>query len=959
MSETGGPVATYRLRGGTVERELIVDGDRLATTAIRFDGSETVACESTELAVIVSTHAWRHDIPMWRWHRVTEPAGDSMAQPQLDDSEWRIVPHLHPVFDAIDDAESWFRARIPVPPATDGQRWLVIGGFDDEDWTSYAVYLDGSLLDAWESAGRLREPRRIPLRDDDPAIATLDDGRSAVLAVRVSGLARPSDKLQAGEREHYFFQGWLLDQYVAIGEPTLRIDDFVVVDHGLLTDGALIVSLRSPSVPSLTASLRYTPTGAGIRKSIDLNNSSTETITVLDVIGEDLVGHLAATGGGRGQPVMLSDSGFIGIEHPAGVNLCDEHAIRITQMPGVDLGGESSWAARTIMLGGSGSAGAAAAFREYIRDLRPRPTDRLRVYSALGWYDFTNPADPLPELTAELVTENLRQLHELRAQGAAFDVYMIDDWWEPTDLGQFRRRGFPDGGAALAAEIRAEGMEPGLWWATTRLLWTAAEAPGLSASYANDPSFGGEVALAGGTWRWLEEFGNLFIGERRLCLASEPYRSMFLEAIPSQVAALGLALLKLDCVVLHCTSSDHDHRPGRHSMEPMVDALQDLIDRCLEIRPDMRVVWYWGFRSPWYLGMGDMVFDKGLLMEAATPSSDPFPTSRQAMSLNVDQSIEHGATLPLELQDSLGVWIGDVAWCNRVGREEWREAYLLDVSRGSDLVQIWGDLTLLDASDRTFLADAQDWVHRTGEGGATTRRIGGSPWLLEPYGYLRATDDGALVTIVNPSWFASEFMLDRAAGVPAGSWTAVELYPFPGATDLADPLALAPLEVRVLRLMSSTSANGLARSTRPTVRPTRVIDTAGLGTPGGAPRGTISVGLDLPALGLGDAIYVVHRLSRDGQWAYDPEPQSRLGFEVALDGMSARFDSIPRHRDRNGPGSSWVVRRIPAGPAWSGRRLDITLRSDLPAGMSVATSACAVDEWWKRTERTFRDPMSS
>ena len=27
------------------------------------------------------------------------------------------------------------------------------------------------------------------------------------------------------------------------------------------------------------------------------------------------------------------------------------------------------------------------------------------MYSALGWYDFTNPADPLPELTAALVDE--------------------------------------------------------------------------------------------------------------------------------------------------------------------------------------------------------------------------------------------------------------------------------------------------------------------------------------------------------------------------------------------------------------------------------------------------------------------------------------------------------------------------------------------------------------------------
>ena len=110
------------------------------------------------------------------------------------------------------------------------------------------------------------------------------------------------------------------------------------------------------------------------------------------------------------------------------------------------------------------------------------------MYSALGWYDFTNPADPLPELTAELVTENLDQLEALADQGVRFDIYMFDDWWERSDLGSFRRATFPDGPGALVERLESMGMRAGLWWATTRAVWSAAETPGIEPSWANDPT---------------------------------------------------------------------------------------------------------------------------------------------------------------------------------------------------------------------------------------------------------------------------------------------------------------------------------------------------------------------------------------------------------------------------------------------------------------------------------------
>ena len=341
-----------------------------------------------------------------------------------------------------------------------------------------------------------------------------------------------------------------------------------------------------------------------------------------------------------------------------------------------------------------------AAVRAHILGLRERPRDRIKVYSALGWYDFTNPADPLPELTEDLVVENLAQLGEVAEAGARFDVYMLDDWWDWADLGRFRPATFPGGAAETARALEAAGLRVGLWWATTRAVWAVRDRDGMDAAVANAPDFGTPLDLAGGEWRWLEEFTNLMIGERRFCLAAEPYRGHVLTSLPAVLGETRAALFKLDCAVLHCTASDHGHRAGRHSFEAMADAVADVIAAARERSPGLRVVLYWGFRSPWWLAIADAMFDKGLLMEAATVASSPSRTIRHALTTNVDQAIRHARFVPRRLQDSLGGWIGDVAWCNRIGREEWLEAFLVDIARGADLVQLWGDLTLLDELDR-------------------------------------------------------------------------------------------------------------------------------------------------------------------------------------------------------------------------------------------------------------------
>src|SRR5207244_8194120 len=213
---------------------------------------------------------------------------------------------------------------------------------------------------------------------------------------------------------------------------------------------------------------------------------------------------------------ILGERVFLGLEFPAGLNQGDGRRARVVQLPGVRLGEEERFASEPAALGcAPPGETAASAFREYLRGLRPRRRERVTVYSALGWYDFTNPADPLFELDAELVRENLEQL-----DGADFDVYVFADWWEPTDPRSFRRATFPEGGPAAAAGVRAHGPDAGLWVAPVSTGWGWGKAPGIERALAGgvDPDYVRPADPETGKWSWDEVFSQAFTAAPRFCL---------------------------------------------------------------------------------------------------------------------------------------------------------------------------------------------------------------------------------------------------------------------------------------------------------------------------------------------------------------------------------------------------------------------------------------------------------
>lgn len=913
-----------RVAGSAAERALRLD--RVPRTiAMTSNGRalRTVEWEEPELVVLLDRSSWRLDVNYWRWIRADDESSDSdWTAPDFDDSRWSPTPHLHAVHDVSFEGFGRFRYRGFVPNYVSGEDLtLSFGGLDDEDWRRYDLWLNGTHIGGYRGG----QANQIILASGEAAYAAVRFGELNTIAVQTKGLRRPRGPVPRPEQEHLFYQGWLVEQHILAGlEPTRRVDDFVIDGVPEEEPGRASIPVVSPS-SGLSAVLRYWAEGDLLRKQVEVANPTAEHVDLLDIrIDVYSVGGGGFCGGGRGQPVF-ADWAVAGIEHPAGVaHVLGNGAAETWQWPGRRLRPGERYESATSLVVGADTGTSRRRFADYLLQARPRRRERLIVYSPLGWYDFTNPGDPRPELTQELVTENLDVLEAASRDGVNFDVYMFDDWWEPSDLSRFRLRTFPDGPGPLVERIRRLGLGAGLWVAPSRALWSARDLPGGKRSLANDLESESVQYDLGDGWSWDDEFAGLFLREERFCLASEPFGSHFRAAIPEVAAELELDLLKLDGVITHCTSAAHDHLPGRWSVEPCMDRLLRTVEAVRAARPEIFIVWYWAARSPFWLLHGDMIFDKGLKMEAATPSSTPALNARQSGNLNIDQAIRTVPHIPLSLQDSLGVWIGDVAWCNYLGKEGWLDALVLDEARGSTMVQIWGDLSLLERAERRRLAIEVERARATSDF-LSTHALGGDPWRADVYGYGRQTSEGGYVaTYLNPD-------LSRRAA-PQAEARGMEL----GGTQLG------PFEVR--RLASSGRDDEHRGWSSPlTVERHEIrFDREA----GASLRAELTIGL--PELDNAGRLAVTVRLQRDGVWWYHSFPPELFDVTIRVAGrvgeppMATRLRHEPAARARNGPGAPWATWWAPTGPSWSGKRAIFTIEHDLGGDVSVEAAALIV-----------------
>ena len=149
---------------------------------------------------------------------------------------------------------------------------------------------------------------------------------------------------------------------------------------------------------------------------------------------------------------------------------------------------------------------------------------------------------------------------------------------------------------------------------------------------------------------------------------------MYAQAFAHHIQSNGVRLLKFDNLTTWCENPHHEHLPGVYSTEAIINGVIECYRALDEECPDVFIMLYWGYRSPWWLLYGDTMFETGVEMEAASPGHMPAPYVRDGVTRKLDQGHVFAKDVPWLGTDSLGVWLSHWGgWNSGIGTERWEQ----------------------------------------------------------------------------------------------------------------------------------------------------------------------------------------------------------------------------------------------------------------------------------------------
>lgn len=460
----------------------------------------------------------------------------------------------------------------------------------------------------------------------------------------------------------------------------------------------------------------------------------------------------------RGFPSYIEGQYFMSLAHPAGFARREKNTVTLKQLPGQKLAAGAKFDCMEAVYGVGAEGQARQAFVAQLHD-RMRRVRRGHDKPLAIFEPFGSKADGNFDATEEYLLDNLAKVEKAQQEnGLKWDYYSIEFWHDAAaDLSAPNARNFPHGFAKTMQEITRLGMTPGLWIDSGQIGgWTIWDNPALKHA---------RILRTGG-----------------LCRATEPTNRFYFEGYTRQIKENGVRLFKFDNLEDRCDEPSHDHLPGEYSTEPIMKGIIQLYRDLDQVRPDIVIMLYWRYESPWWLEYADTLFDSGTKIEAA--SFAPWPTfrARDSVTRRLDCARWMIKDLPLIGWDPLGIWLSDWPWNSCVGKEAWQTGMVMDLCRGHKLAQIWSDTPLLTPPERTQAAEFIALLKARPECFGNSRFILGSPWKNEPYGYSCSDGRRAFLAINNGVFHDSQIELKLGPdwGLPAGKhWDLYRWYPQP------------------------------------------------------------------------------------------------------------------------------------------------------------------------------------
>ncbi|MCY2986706.1 MAG: hypothetical protein NTY19_02445 [Planctomycetota bacterium] len=514
----------------------------------------------------------------------------------------------------------------------------------------------------------------------------------------------------------------------------------------------------------------------------------------------------------RGFPVYVADEFFFSLAHPAGVAEGSGSRVLLRQYPGVRLEPAQSFPCMELVYGVAQAGAARQAFVDHVRSRMRRVVRGYDKPYAIFEPFGARPNGDFKETEVFLLDNIAKVAQGQREAGCHFDLYSVDFWVDYRGtLKECDPQRFPNGLKPIRQELDKLGTAMGLWVDGSMEGW----------SIGGNPS--PEVqACMNYDLQKPDTLQQVQLGRRAFCRAAEPIRSMYAEAFHHHIRQHGVRLLKFDNTGCVCLNPHHGHLPGLFSTEAIEDALIDFFRGLDAECPDVFLMLYWGYKSPWWLLHADTLFDSGTDIEAASPSDQPTPYVRDGITQKLDQAqwVANENVPPLG-KDSLGVWLSDGGWNSQVGKERWEGGFVMDMCHGSLLAQPWSDTPRLSPPERKQLAEFIALLKAQPRCFDKSRFVLGDPHKDEPYGYGCTDGKRAFLALHNCTWNnrVLSLELNSAWGLPDGqAWDLYRWYPDPAKLTgqqatfgKTTSLALRPFEIVLLEAVPQGQAPTLDR----------------------------------------------------------------------------------------------------------------------------------------------------
>ncbi|MDR3692195.1 MAG: hypothetical protein P4L46_22630 [Fimbriimonas sp.] len=564
------------------------------------------------------------------------------------------------------------------------------------------------------------------------------------------------------------------------------------------------------------------PTWPVMHKWVEIENTSDHSIRLLNlVLGRFAAGKAKVQGGERGFPLYLNDQYFVSIAHPAGFTHVEGKDVVLRQYPGARIEPGKSFKSMEAVYGVAKAGSARQAFVDYVTSRmcrvkygQDRPIAILESFGGQQEGNFHNEFDI--GVSGDYLLRHLQDIAVSRQdQGVQFDFYSMEFWQDRAgDLTTFNRRNFPNGFGPVRDAIRRLGMKPALWIDSGGLpFWSVDQNPAVKNCFTH----------ADGT------------GE--FCRASEPVAQIYKDAYLRQMRENHVGLVKFDNLgpggrPPECNNPNHDHLPGPlYSTEAIYDSVIDFFGTLRRANPDIFIMLYWGYRSPWWLQWGDTYFECGAPIEGASPAQYPTPYARDAVTQRLDQAQRTIQDTPWIGKDSLGVWLSNWPWNSGIGKDRWQEGTIMDMGRGSLLFQLWTDEHFLTPPERTQVATFIDLMKANPDCFRNSRPILGDPNKQEPYGYACSDGKRAFLCLDNATLEDRTITvnLGDAIGLPNRmNWDLYRWYPSPAKLGTSGPAAsrtlsmeFRPYEVALVEVVAAGAQPSLRRSIEVETKPSQ------------------------------------------------------------------------------------------------------------------------------------------